>query len=76
MDNAGTVILEAWKSVWKWSGPNRIRHFLWLTIQNKLLTNDERRRRHLTEDGSCRRCGNQCEDVNHIMRECPAAVAF
>ncbi|CAN1190047.1 Putative ribonuclease H protein At1g65750 [Linum perenne] len=46
-----------WKSVWKWQGPGRIQYFLWLVVQGKLLKNLERKRRHLTEDGSCPRCG-------------------
>ncbi|CAN1147353.1 Putative ribonuclease H protein At1g65750 [Linum perenne] len=36
-----------WKKVWNWRGPNKIRLFLWLASHNKLLTNEERRRRHI-----------------------------
>ncbi|CAN1138897.1 Putative ribonuclease H protein At1g65750 [Linum perenne] len=63
-----------WSSVWKWPGPTCIRHFIWLATQGKLLTNEERRRRHISNDGSCRRCGAEVEDVEHILRACPVAV--
>lgn len=29
-----------WKLIWKWPRPQRIRTFLWLVVQNKLLTNE------------------------------------
>ncbi|CAN1142230.1 Putative ribonuclease H protein At1g65750 [Linum perenne] len=28
-----------WKHVWRWKGPSRTQHFLWLAMHNKLLTN-------------------------------------
>ena len=31
-----------WKVVWKWSGPERVKTFLWLAMNDKLLTNMER----------------------------------
>ncbi|CAN1195923.1 Putative ribonuclease H protein At1g65750 [Linum perenne] len=40
-----------WETIWGWKGPNRIRHFLWLAGQDKLLTNDQRYRRKQA-DGS------------------------
>ncbi|CAN0870549.1 Putative ribonuclease H protein At1g65750 [Linum grandiflorum] len=38
---------KLWRKVWTWQGPNKIRHFLWLASHDRLLTNVERRRRHL-----------------------------
>ena len=41
-----------WRLIWRWKGPERIRNFLWLVAHNKLLTNDQRVARHLT-DNAC-----------------------
>ncbi|CAN1233376.1 Putative ribonuclease H protein At1g65750, partial [Linum perenne] len=42
---------------------------------NRLLTNSERRRRHLAEIGSCQVCPGQEESVLHVLRDCPLASA-
>ncbi|CAN1128818.1 Putative ribonuclease H protein At1g65750, partial [Linum perenne] len=47
-DNAATSSDSVWRHIWGWNGPNRIKHFLWLASHKKLLTNEERGRRHLT----------------------------
>ncbi|CAN1784065.1 Putative ribonuclease H protein At1g65750 [Linum perenne] len=60
-------------SVWLWRGPNKLRFFLWLAFQDKLLTNAQRLRRNLSSDASCSLCLNPNEDVLHIIRDCPAA---
>lgn len=39
-----------WSRVLKWSGPQRVKSFLWLALQDRLLTNHERNRRHLVLD--------------------------
>ncbi|CAN1178076.1 Putative ribonuclease H protein At1g65750 [Linum perenne] len=59
-----------WMSVWRWKGPNRTRHFLWLAIQQKLLTNDERRRRNMTSNANCEFCRHPTESVQHVLRDC------
>ncbi|CAN1751119.1 Putative ribonuclease H protein At1g65750 [Linum perenne] len=64
-----------WKCIWRWRGPSRVQHFLWLAMHNKLLTNSERKRRHLTDLSSCPRCNVQEETVSHILRECSYATA-
>ncbi|CAN1159317.1 hypothetical protein LINPERHAP2_LOCUS22629 [Linum perenne] len=40
MDSIGA----SWQKVWRWQGPNKIRHFMWLVAQGKLMTNVERAR--------------------------------
>ncbi|CAN1193029.1 Putative ribonuclease H protein At1g65750, partial [Linum perenne] len=37
-----------WDHSWRWDDPNKIKHFLWITSHNRLMTNEERGRRHLT----------------------------
>ncbi|CAN1762528.1 Putative ribonuclease H protein At1g65750 [Linum perenne] len=64
---------QRWKSVWQWQGPNRVRFFLWLAVHSRLLTNSERRRRHLCIDDTCPRCRTGAEDIIHVLRDCPFA---
>ncbi|CAN1139380.1 Putative ribonuclease H protein At1g65750, partial [Linum perenne] len=45
-----------WRSIWRWSGPNRIRHFLWLAAKDRLLTNAMRARRGMSQDAGCTFC--------------------
>ncbi|XP_055960701.1 uncharacterized protein LOC126667366 [Mercurialis annua] len=73
-DIQGTVPCDAnqryWKAIWSWPGAQRVRILLWLGANNKLLTNHERKRRHMTEDASCSICGDNVEDGEHIFRSC------
>ncbi|CAN1121625.1 Putative ribonuclease H protein At1g65750 [Linum perenne] len=62
-----------WKVVWKWKGPNRIKHFLWLAAKDKLLTNEGRRRRGLCSNAICNWCGSDAETVEHVLRDCEFA---
>ncbi|CAN1797783.1 Putative ribonuclease H protein At1g65750 [Linum perenne] len=71
---ANSVAHDRWKLCWKWKGPNRIRHFLWLTIQEKLLTNSERVKRHMTSNADCEHCHHQAEIVIHVLRDCTFAT--
>ncbi|CAN1800859.1 Putative ribonuclease H protein At1g65750 [Linum perenne] len=63
-----------WKCIWRWRGPSRVQHFLWLAMHNKLRTNSERKCQHLTEISSCPRCNLYEESVSHILRECHYSV--
>lgn len=63
-----------WALAWRWPGLQRIRTFLWLAMHNRLLTNSERGRRHMSLDTQCGYCGHAEEDLNHILRACPLAV--
>ncbi|CAN1760424.1 Putative ribonuclease H protein At1g65750 [Linum perenne] len=65
-----------WKTVWRWKGPNRITHFLWLAAKEKLLTNEARSRRGLCLGGDCRWCSGEAESTAHVLRDCNFAKAF
>ncbi|CAN1782224.1 Putative ribonuclease H protein At1g65750 [Linum perenne] len=72
--NAGNLIsVVDWKAIWSWKGPQQIRQFLWLAMHEKLLTNKERKRRHLTDNPNCVRCGGE-ESISHVLRDCPYAA--
>ncbi|CAN1194412.1 Putative ribonuclease H protein At1g65750 [Linum perenne] len=62
-----------WKKIWSWKGPQRVRQFLWTAVHNRLLTNTERERRHLTSSADCGLCVNTPESLDHILRHCPLA---
>ncbi|CAN1757952.1 Putative ribonuclease H protein At1g65750 [Linum perenne] len=72
-DADNLIPMVDWKAIWNWKGPQRIRQFLWLAMHKKLLTNQERRRRHLTDNAGCTRCGGGEESVLHVLRDCPFA---
>ncbi|CAN1153418.1 Putative ribonuclease H protein At1g65750 [Linum perenne] len=59
-----------WDKIWRWKGPARVNHFIWLAAQDKLLTNSQRLKRKLASDASCAYCQEDNEDVIHILRDC------
>lgn len=52
------VSLKKRRSIWRVSIPQKMRFFLWLAIQEHLMTNGNRFVRHLTEDPRCLVCGD------------------
>ncbi|CAN1140481.1 Putative ribonuclease H protein At1g65750 [Linum perenne] len=62
------------KAVWKWSGPNRIRLFLWLAAKDILLTNEARVQRGLTQNKRCCRCDVNDESITRVLRDCEFAA--
>ncbi|KAL4319829.1 hypothetical protein GQ457_18G007350 [Hibiscus cannabinus] len=62
-----------WKCIWSLQVPQRIRVFLWLSNRERLLTNEERFRRHLALDARCCIFNNADESVLHILRDCTKA---
>ncbi|CAA0824102.1 Unknown protein [Striga hermonthica] len=67
---------QLWRVVWRWLGPQHIRTFLWLLTKNRLLTNEERRRRHLAADALCGVCSQADESALHVLRDCHLAAAI
>ncbi|CAN1756620.1 Putative ribonuclease H protein At1g65750 [Linum perenne] len=62
-----------WKSIWQWSGPNRVRHFLWLAAKDRLLTSAMRARRGMSQDSGCTYCNAGEESSTHVLRDCSFA---
>ncbi|CAN1165449.1 Putative ribonuclease H protein At1g65750 [Linum perenne] len=62
-----------WSKIWKWDGPNKVRHFMWLVSHDKLMTNAERAKRRFTDVEECGFCNQGREDINHILRCCSFA---
>ncbi|CAL1356638.1 unnamed protein product [Linum trigynum] len=65
LDSTGEAF---WKELWKWKGPSRTKHFLWLVMHDRLLTNKERVKRKLATDGNCNFCKDTEETTEHILR--------
>ncbi|CAN1826343.1 Putative ribonuclease H protein At1g65750 [Linum perenne] len=57
-----------WRKVWNWEGPTKIKQFMWLVSHGKLMTNEERRRRHISVDATYTKCQALCENIDHILR--------
>ncbi|CAA0818851.1 Polynucleotidyl transferase- ribonuclease H-like superfamily protein [Striga hermonthica] len=57
----------------KRSKPQWIRQFLWLAAHEKLLTNVERRRRHISDSPICTLCSRYEESILHCLRDCTGA---
>ncbi|KAK8600341.1 hypothetical protein V6N12_050197 [Hibiscus sabdariffa] len=49
--------------------------FLWLVMHQRILTNVERERRHLSSVRLCQLCRNEDEDTDHILCRCPRAYS-
>lgn len=62
-----------WDVIWRWEGAQRIRVFLWLAVRHNLLNNAEQKRRHMTDNDTCPRCGNGVETMDHVLRSCKFA---
>lgn len=56
-------------AVWKLAVPPKIHVFLWLFSQNKLMTRDNLRKRHIIKSLDCVFCSHY-ESINHLMSEC------
>ncbi|CAN1758205.1 Putative ribonuclease H protein At1g65750 [Linum perenne] len=50
------------------------KHFIWLVCHNRILTNEERNRRHLTNQVVCPRCSIHSESLSHVIRDCHFAL--
>ncbi|KAK9139396.1 hypothetical protein Scep_009077 [Stephania cephalantha] len=69
-----TIKNKAWKLIWSWHGPEKIRTFLWLAFRNALLTNSTRYKRRLVVEPCCELCNAKEETTNHVLRECDRAL--
>ncbi|KAL4366257.1 hypothetical protein GQ457_05G004610 [Hibiscus cannabinus] len=73
LGNSSCHSSKVWKLIWTLSVPQRIRTFVWLAVHGKLLTNQERMRRHLSTTASCSLCNNASKYVLHVLRDCVRA---
>ncbi|PKI59520.1 hypothetical protein CRG98_020048 [Punica granatum] len=65
--------LAIWRLIWRWSGPQRVRHFLGLVAHDRLLTNEFHLRTLIATSASCSVCLGQTESIIHVLRDCTLA---
>ncbi|XP_040967822.1 uncharacterized protein [Gossypium hirsutum] len=56
-----------WSMLWKIPGPQRVKHFIWLILKQRLLTNSERVMRGIAQDATCHLCGYIKEYTLHFL---------
>ncbi|KAE8675571.1 tir-nbs resistance protein [Hibiscus syriacus] len=70
MGGISTVGDSGWRIISAHKDLPRVKTFIWLLYHGLALTNEERSRRHLTDDTSCGVCGSSVESSSHIFRTC------
>lgn len=60
-------LANIWRLICKEEAPQRVRVFIWLLWQNRLLTNGEQARKHVSSDCHYLGCGNVLESGLHMM---------
>ncbi|XP_028205464.1 TMV resistance protein N-like isoform X2 [Glycine soja] len=60
----------------RWVGPERIINVLGNAADGALITNAERRYRHISMDSCCPQCLFLEETCLHVLRDCPKVAAF
>ncbi|KAJ1386206.1 Ribonuclease H-like superfamily [Sesbania bispinosa] len=59
-----------WKKVWSWSGPHKLRSFLWMILKGGLKTNSFRSKGGISDSPLCPCCGAFPESQIRILRDC------
>lgn len=65
-----------YRCVWRFRVPERVRMFLWLVSHQIIMTNVERKRRHLCDSDVCSVCKGDFETTLHILCDCPAMLGI
>jgi len=68
--NGGT----SWAWMWRVCIPQRIKLFLWLILYGKVLTNEQRFHRNMSQSPHCGVCSGKVENLEHVLRSCPQAT--
>lgn len=61
---------KVFKSLWSLNIPPKIKQFWWRIRHNSLHVSVGLKRRGMRIDASCQLCGDQDEDVNHLLFQC------
>lgn len=63
-----------WKLIWSWRGPQIIRSFMWLAVHNRLMTNENRYKRHIASSPDCVHCQNVATSL--VKEEAASRMGF
>lgn len=67
----GSIRFEPTKAIWKCWAPLSCKLFMWLAIQYRIWTADQRLRHGLQEESSpCFICGQEEDTVDHLLLRC------
>ena len=58
------------KELWKIKGPQRLKMFMWVMVNDALLTNHVRARKGLSSLDTCILCGSSSDTTLHALRNC------
>ncbi|KAF7805325.1 putative ribonuclease H protein At1g65750 family [Senna tora] len=61
---------KVWKRIWKCDCPERIRYFLWKLSHDCIMTEVQRKKRGISTQDICKRCGLATESSTHAIRDC------
>ncbi|CAA7019726.1 unnamed protein product [Microthlaspi erraticum] len=62
--------------VWRVAAPERVCLFLWLVSHQVIMTNVERKRRHLSDSDVCSVCKGDFKTIMHVLRDFPAMAGI
>ncbi|KAK8999223.1 hypothetical protein V6N11_070399 [Hibiscus sabdariffa] len=74
--SAGLEEDRIWTLLAKYGGLLRIKMFLWIVCNDRVLTNTERTRRLLMDYPRCTLCDATVEDISHALRGCTKVCAY
>ena len=66
----GKVALAGAQQIWCSRAPTKCKFFLWLALKNRCWTADRLGRRGLPRPASCPFCGQEDEDIDHLLLGC------
>jgi hypothetical protein len=65
------LILGGWRhNIWKWDLQLKIKLFIWLAVEQKILTWDILQQKGWEGPSLCILCKRSSEDINHLFLEC------
>jgi hypothetical protein len=59
------------RAIWKWKIQLKIKLFIWLAVEGKILTWDTLQSRGWEGPGLCYLCNQESENIDHLFQHCP-----
>lgn len=69
-----SIVNDSWDWIWHLKVPAKLQGFLWTCMHGKLLTNQHRKLRGLTDNDSCPKCDSGTEDLKHLFFDCSTSA--
>jgi hypothetical protein len=68
--------IRGWrKALWSWDCPLKIKIFIWLAVENIILSWDALQRRGFIGPSYCILCKKDCENTQHLLVDCDFTLA-